>query len=41
MTDPIPIIIIPAIIISNPYVIHFGLEYMKDDSGPTIDNPCR
>ena len=32
---------IPRNIIPVPYVIQSGLEYMNDDSGPTIDCPCR
>ena len=27
--------------IDSPYTIHFGLEYIKDDLGPTTEFPCK
>ena len=38
---PTTIIEIPIDIIWIPYVIHSGLAYMNDDSGPIIDWPCK
>ena len=34
-------IITPDIAINCPYGIHSGLEYIKEDSGPTIAWPCK
>ena len=31
----------PPAAINRPFIIHFGLEYIKDDVGPTTEFPCR
>jgi DNA-binding Lrp family transcriptional regulator len=41
INEPVTEIIIPKMTIPIPYVIQSGFEYMNDDSGPTIDCPCR
>jgi hypothetical protein len=40
---PIPNVMrpIPAAAITPPFTTHLGLEYIKDEGGPTIEFPCR
>src|SRR2546428_10543159 len=38
---PTTITAIPPAATNNPFTIHFGFEYMKEDVGPTTEFPCR
>ena len=38
---PTAITAIPPAATNNPFTIHLGFEYMKEDGGPTIEFPCR
>ena len=31
----------PTAAITPPFTIHLGLEYIKDECGPTIEFPCK
>ena len=38
---PTAITAIPPAATNNPFTIHFGFEYMKEDVGPTIEFPYK